>query len=379
MLYRQRFADLVKRGFRSHPIVTLLGPRQCGKTTLARALATEGPAQLWDLESPADDQALANPLLVLGSLTGLVVLDEVQRRPDLFPILRVLADRPENSTRFLLLGSASPALVRGASETLAGRTAWVDLTGFSLDEVGSEGWKPLWLRGGLPRSFLAEDDLASNDWRQAYLRTFLERDLPQLGLTVPAPTLRRFWTMVAHYHGQVWNQAELARSLGVSEKTAGHYRDILEGTYMLRVLRPWHENLGKRMVKSPKVYLTDPGLAHSLLGIVDEAQLWAHPKAGATWEGFCLHQILARFPGVEPWFWATQSGAELDLLLEVDGKRYGFEIKLAEAPKTTRSMAVALEDLRLEKVFVVYPGARRFPLKDRIEALPLHDVPTLEL
>jgi predicted AAA+ superfamily ATPase len=253
------------------------------------------------------------------------------------------------------------------------------MTGFTLDEVGVNHWRSLWLRGSFPRSFLALDDQASSDWRQAYLRTFLERDLPQLGIGVPAATLRRFWSMLAHYHGQVWNQAELARSLGVSEKTAGHYRDILEGTFMVRILKPWHENLGKRLVKSPKVYLADSGVAHRLLGIADEKGLWSHPKSGATWEGFCLQQILARFPDAEPWFWATQSGAELDLLLSMESRRFGFEIKLTETPKTTKSMVIAQKDLNLERLFIVYPGPRRFPLTDHIEALPLSEIQGLSL
>ncbi len=379
MIIRRVFLDRIARGFRSHPIVTLLGPRQCGKTTLAQDYAGADTMHSFDLEKPEDNLALANPSLVLGALSGLVVLDEVQNRPDILPVLRVLVDRPDNPTRFLLLGSASPALVKTVSESLAGRTAYIDMAGFSIAEIGQEHWKTLWLRGGFPRSFLASGDEASCDWRRDYLRSLLEHDIPQLGITIPAATLRRFWTMLAHCHGQIWNQAELARSMGVAEKTAGNYLDILVGTYMVRVLRPWHENLGKRLVKSPKVYLNDSGLAHTLLGIPNEESLWSHPKVGATWEGFCLEQILARFPDAQPWFFATQAGAELDLLLEIDGKRYGFEIKLNEAPRLTRSMTVVMADLSLERLFVVYPGNRSAELEQRIGTLPIGDLPRLLL
>jgi len=371
MIPRSNLQARIEQAFHVTPIVTLLGPRQCGKTTVARVIAQQTGAAIFDLEDPADDAALTNPKLALGDKRGLIVLDEVQRRPELLPVLRVLVDRPDNAARFLLLGSASPTLVRGVSETLAGRTSFVDLQGFSLEEVGTDAWRRLWLRGGFPRSWLSDSDAASFDWRRGFIRTFLERDIPQLGISIPAVTLSRFWTMVAHYHGQVWNGSALARSFGVSEKTVRRYLEILEGTFLVRTLLPWHENLGKRLVKSPKIYIRDSGILHALLGIDTMDALLSHPVAGASWEGFAIDAVLARFPRAQAFFYATHGGAELDLLLVYHGRRYGFEMKLNEAPTLTRSMTVSLEDLGLEGLFIIYPGTRQYPLSERIRAVPL--------
>ena len=377
MLPRPRALARVDRAFAVHPVAALLGPRQCGKTTLARLIAERGPCEFFDLESPVDLRRLSAPLTTLEKLSGLVVIDEVQRRPDLFELLRVLVDRPDNPARFLLLGSASPQLVRGVSESLAGRIGFVDLSGFDLRETGVEHQDRLWLRGGFPRSFLAADDAASLGWRDGFVRTFLERDIPQLGITVPAATLRRFWTMTAHYHGQIWNAAQFARSLGSSENTARSYLDILAGAFMARVLTPWFENVGKRQVKSPKVFLRDTGILHALLQIATMSDLQAHPKVGASWEGFAIELVAGLLDTRDLYSWATHGGAELDLLVMIGGKRYGFEFKYADAPGRTRSLLIAKEDLGLERVWVVYPGAREYVLDDAIEVVPLASLPRL--
>lgn len=377
MIDRNHFLDQVAEVLRVHPVCALLGPRQCGKTTLARVIAGQEPTSFFDLEDPVDLRRLEAPKLALEGLEGLVVLDEIQRRPDLFELLRVLVDRPGNPARFLVLGSASLDVVRGVSESLAGRIGFVDLPPFMLDEVGGAVGEKLWTRGGFPRSFLAVDDQASVAWRESFVRTFLERDIPQLGITIPAETLRRFWTMIAHYHGRVWNAAEFARSLGTSEKTARRYLDILAGTYMVRVLPPWFENLRKRQVKSPKVYLRDSGLLHTLLGIEDREALRGHPSSGASWEGFALEEVIREVGTREAYFWATHQGAELDLMVHVGGRRYGFEFKLSDAPGTSRSMRIALDDLGLEHLWVVYPGQTSYPLDERISVIPLGDVPEL--
>ncbi len=364
--------ERIEQAFAVAPIVTLLGPRQCGKTTIARLIAHSSQSAFFDLEDPADEAALANPMLALDGRQGLVIIDEVQRRPELFPVLRVLVDKPDNTARFLLLGSASPALVRGVSETLAGRTSFVDMQGFSLEEVGNKAWQQRWLRGGFPRSWLADSDASSFAWRKAFIRTFLERDVPQLGIRIPASALSRFWTMLAHYHGQVWNGSVLARSLGISDKTVHHYLEILEGTFLIRTLPPWYENLGKRLVKAPKVYIRDSGILHALLEVLDMDTLLSHPAAGASWEGYAIETILDRFPGAQPYFYATHGGAELDLLLLYKNKRYGFEMKLNQAPTWTRSMKVAFEDLHLDSLFVIYPGTKTYSLAERVSAVPLH-------
>ena len=371
MVPRPELLERIERAFQVTPIVTLLGPRQCGKTTIARMIAQKNGAAMFDLEDQADNTALANPKLALSGKRGLIIIDEIQHRPELFPALRVLVDRPDNSARFLLLGSASPMLVRGVSETLAGRTSFVDMAGFTLEEVGSSQWRQLWLRGGFPRSWLADSDALSFEWKKAFIRTFLERDIPQLGISIPAAALSRFWTMIAHYHGQIWNGSALSRSFGVSEKTVKRYLEILEGTFLLRTLPPWHDNLGKRLVKSPKVYIRDSGILHALLGIDTMDALLSHPIAGASWEGFALESVRARFPEAQAFFYATHGGAELDLLLIDHDRRYGFEMKLNEAPKLTRSMMVSIEDLKLDGLFVIYPGARQYPLSERTSAVPI--------
>lgn len=367
MIRRPRHASRIRELLRQFPVVGLLGARQTGKTTLARSLAAG--ASWFDLENPFDLARLAEPMLSLPPLRGLVVIDEVQRMPSLFPILRVLADREGDPARFLLLGSASPDLLRQSAESLAGRIAYHSIGGFGLDEVDHA--PVLWLRGGFPRSFLAASDTDSFRWREAFIATFLERDLAALGVGTPAPALRRFWTMLAHYHGQTWNSSELARAFGVSDKTVNRYLDDLSQTFMAWSLAPWHENLAKRQVKAPKVYLRDSGLLHALLGIASMAELEGHPKVGASWEGFALGEVLLR-TGAAPhecFYWATHGGAELDLLIVRGRERRGFEFKRTASPARTRSMAVALEDLRLDSLDVVYPGDATFPLGERIRAV----------
>lgn len=362
------------------PIVAILGPRQVGKTTLARQLAGQwqDPVRHFDLEDPDDQARLTDPSFVLRPLSGLVVLDEIQTRPDLFPLLRVLADREGVPARFLLMGSAAPELMRHCAETLAGRVVFYDLDGLGLNEMApvrsdAAMLDDRWLRGGFPRALLAGSLSGSREWREAFIRTYLERDLPQLGITLPAITLRRFWTMLAHYHGQTWNGSELARALGVSDKTVSRYLDILEGTYMAFRLAPWHTNLGKREVKAPKVYLADTGILHSLLGVGDQNSLLAHPKCGASWEGFMIREIMRR-TGVrrgEAFFWGVHTGAELDLLIQQDDRRLGFEIKLTRSPRVTPSMRSACEVLGLDKLYVICHGAGEpWPLAEGIIAVP---------
>jgi predicted AAA+ superfamily ATPase len=362
---------------RRAPVTALLGPRQCGKTTLAREFARNRRATFFDLESQPDLRRLQNPELVLGAERGLVVLDEIQARPELFAVLRVLSDRPRSPARFLVLGSASPDIVRGASETLAGRVEFVELGGFDLSETGSRAWERLWLRGGFPRSWLARSNDDSRAWREGLIRTFLERDVPQLGITIPAPTMRRFWTMLAHYHGQTWNASVIAGSMGMSDKTVRSYLDILTGTFMVRPLQPWHENLGKRQVKAPKVFLRDSGLLHSLLDIGDRSSLLANPRAGASFEGFVIEQVLRVAQPAQAFFWGTYAGAELDLCFVHGGKRHGIEVKFSEAPAPTRSMRTAIQDLALDHLWVVHAGEDRFPMEEKITAWPVGDLADL--
>ncbi len=369
--HQRELAKLLKRS----PVVAILGARQVGKTTIARTLAGRVSKRIttFDLEDPGDVKRLGDPGLALRTLKGLVMLDEVQRRPDIFPLLRVLADRPRTPARFLVLGSASPDLLRQGSESLAGRIAFHELGGFDLEEVGSGAWRRLWLRGGFPRSFLATSDVASFDWRRDFISTFLERDIPQLGVAIPGRTLRRFWSMLAHWHGQIWNASEFARAFGVSVPTVGRYLDLLAGTFVVRVLPAWHENLSKRQVKAPKVYVADSGLLHTLLGLRTEHDVLGHPKVGASWEGFAIEQVIRRLGAHrdECHFWATHSGSELDLLVVRGRQRLGFEVKLTEAPSLTRSMHVALEDLGLARLDVLHAGEHTFPLAPRIRAVAL--------
>ena len=372
---RPRHKQAIVEALERSPIVALLGARQCGKTTLARDVAG-GSATLFDLESSADRQALtAAPEQTLGSLRGLVILDEVQTLPALFPALRVLADRDPSPARFLILGSASPEIVRGASETLAGRVAIVYLTGFNVTEVGADQAESLWRRGGFPRSFLAVDELDSYRWRQDFIETFLSRDAAGFGISLPSEQLRRFWTMLAHVHAGVLNASELARSISVDQKTATRYVDILVGAFLVRRLPPWFDNVGKRVVKAPKIYVRDSGLLHALLGLRNIGEILSHPRFGTSWEGFALEQVVALL-GAErdAYFWATHGGAELDLLIVRGGRRYGFEFKYSDAPGTTKSMHTVLSDLKLETLWVVYPGHRSYSLEQRIHALPLREL-----
>lgn len=371
MLGRPAFLDQLAKAVHRSPITALLGPRQCGKTTLARQFAQGRPATFFDLDSVADHRRLQNPELALGGLTGLVVLDEIQARPELFAVLRGLADRPDPAAQFLILGSASPHIVRHASESLAGRVEFVELSGFGLAETGDSALDALWLRGGFPRSFLAASDGDSFAWREGFVRTYLERDIPQLGFRIPPAALRRFWTMLAHYHGQTWNASELGRALGLSDKTVRGYLDLLTGTYMVRQLQPWFENLGKRQVKSPKVYFRDSGLLHHLLDLPTRHHLMGHPKVGASWEGFAVEQVLRTFEPAQPYFWSTHGGGELDLLFLHQGRRLGFEVKFTEAPRITASMRRAKADLRLDHLWVIHPGAHAFPMAEGLTALPL--------
>lgn len=371
MIPRPVIETAIRNALRHSPVVALVGPRQCGKTTLARRIARGQSADYFDLEDPVDQARLANPKLALEDLRGLVVIDEVQRQPELFEVLRVLSDRPRKPARFLTLGSASPHLVRGISESLAGRVRFVEMGGFDLVEVNPKRYSALWLRGGFPNSFLAASEIQSQRWREDFVKTFLERDIPQLGISIAAPTLRRFWTMVAHYHGQVWNAADFARSLGSSEPTARRYLDILTGAYVVRQLPPWFENIAKRQVKAPKIYVRDTGLLHALLGLRTRKQLLGHPKYGASWEGFVIEQILNLAKPQEAYFWATYAGAELDLLIVRNGARYGFELKCTDAPRLTKSMQTALEDLRLEGIQVIHPGSKSFRIHRKVEAVSI--------
>ena len=373
MIVRSKHGATVQRLLRENPVVTILGARQVGKTTLARQVATarRGDVERFDLEDPADVARLGDARLALAPLRGLVVLDEIQRRPDLFPLLRVLADRRPRPARFLVLGSASPELLNQSSESLAGRVAVHELGGFGLDEVGVEHLDRLWLRGGFPEAFLARSGRASFDWRRNLIRTVVERDLPQLGVSIPGATLSRFWAMLAHYHGQIWNSADFARSFGVSDKTVRHYLHLLESTLLVRLLPPWHASIRKRQVKSPKIYIRDTGLLHTLLGLGDSRALQRHPKVGASWEGFLLQQIIARLD-VQPeecFFWATHTGAELDFLWARGPRRWGFEIKRTSAPTLTKSLRTAIETLGLQRAYVVHAGAETFRLDRNVIAL----------
>lgn len=371
MILRSVLQTSIREALRRSPAVVLVGPRQVGKTTLARDVAADRDHTWFDLEDPESEAALAEPMTALRELRGLVVIDEVQHAPDLFKVLRVLIDRPAFPARFLLLGSASPALLRQSSESLAGRIEVIDIGGFTLAEVGVHHASRLWLRGGFPRSFMAETEEDSMAWRRQFVRTTVESDLPRLGIQVAAPALLRFWTMLAHVHGQIWNAADPARSLGVNESTVRRYLDLLTQAGLIRQLQPWHANLGKRQVKAPKVYVRDSGLLHALLGVANATALAGHPKSGASWEGFALDQIVRLSAPDGAWFWATHAGAELDLLMERSGRRVGVEFKRADAPTVTASMRIALADLGLDALSVVYPGERRYPLADRIEAVPL--------
>lgn len=375
MIHRRRHLRAVDSLLRDNPVVAILGARQVGKTTLAKQtrFSGRGPAAWFDLEDPAHLGRLADPMLALRGLRGLVVIDEVQRLPGLFPILRVLADRPGRPAKFLILGSASPDIKRQGSESLAGRVAHYILPPLSMDEAGISSLERLWVRGGFPRAFLARSEAASVGWRREFISAFLERDLPQLGFGLPSRTMHRFWTMLAHYHGQIWNASEFARSFGVADTTVRNYLDALSATFLVRQLPAWHENLAKRQVKSPKIYLSDSGLLHTLLGIENKDALESHPRLGASWEGFAQEAVI-RAMGARPeecHFWATHAGAELDLLIIKGGKRLGFEFKRTEAPNLTPSMKIAFEDLKLDRLDVIHAGSETFLLAPKVRAIPL--------
>ncbi len=376
LIARPELEARVREALRRAPIVTILGPRQCGKTTLASRIIRPTPSHYFDLENPVDEVRLAEPMTALERLRGLVIIDEVQRAPALFPVLRVLADRVPQAARFLLLGSASPELVRASSESLAGRVAFVEMGGFGLREVGAPAMRRLWMRGGFPRSFLARSDTESAAWRRDFVRTFLERDLRTFGIEISARAIRRLWTMIAHYHGQVWNASEIGRSLGEAHTTIRRHADVLVGALVVRELQPWFENVGKRQIKSPKLYVRDSGILHSLLGAESFEALESHPKLGASWEGFAIEQLLNVTGTRDAYYWGTQSGAELDLLLVVNGKRVGVEVKYADAPRMTRSMRIAIADLKLSHLYVVHPGAARYELGSRAEAIGLAELLT---
>jgi hypothetical protein len=374
MIKRQNLLRHVQIALKRSRVVGLIGPRQCGKTTLARQLVSVDSPNYLDLEDPSGLARLDEPMTALRGLKGLVVIDEVQRRPDLFPVLRVLMDRTPLSARFLILGSASPELLRQTSESLAGRIETISMSGFSMSEVGHVALARHWLRGGFPPSYLARTESDSLAWRKNFIQTFLERDLPQWGIGTPSAALLRFWTMLAHYHGQTWNAAEPARSLGVSEPTVRRYLDILSGVFMVRQLLPWHANLKKRQIKAPKIYFRDTGLLHHLLGIRSDKELLGHPKCGSSWEGYVIEETIKATEPDEAYYWATHSGAEIDMVLIKNGRMLGVECKRMDAPRLTPSMRTALEDLKLEQIAVVYPGTKRYSLGERVAAVPLEAV-----
>jgi uncharacterized protein len=374
MIAREQIISRIEKALSRSRVVALLGPRQSGKTTLARTIAQAHEAAFYDLEDSVDLAKLTLAREVLSAHRGLVVLDEIQFRPDLLSLLRVLADRKPLPAKFLILGSASPDVMRHASESLAGRVEFIEIQGFHLTETGTNTQRDHWNRGGFPLSYLARDDEDSFVWRESFIRTFLERDLRAFGFNASPHSMSRLWRMIAHSHGGPLNCSELGRSLGESSPTVKRHIEILAGVFMVRLLEPWHENLGKRLVKQPKIYVRDSGLLHTLLGVENSDELHGHPKCGASWEGYCIEQLIQQHSDATPYFWATQSGAELDLLLIKRGKRLGYEIKYSETPTTTKSMHVAIEDLQLDKLTVIHPGSARFPMSEKIEAVPLASI-----
>ncbi len=351
------------------PITAILGPRQSGKTTISKEIEF---THYFDLENPQDLQTLDNPQLALSNLEGLIVIDEIQRKPDIFPILRYLVDT-NSKQKYLILGSASQKLIKQSSESLAGRIAYYYLGSLRLSDIDKKNITQLWIRGGFPKSYIAKTDLSSKIWRDHYITTFLERDIPQLGINIPAYTLRRFWIMLSHYHGQIINYSELGRSFGISDMTIKKYTEILESTFMIRILMPWHINIGKRLVKRPKIYLRDSGIFHSLQSIANYQQLVSNPKLGASWEGFALEMICIHLKknSNEYFFWRTHNGAEVDLLWHNQGELWGVEFKYSDAPKLTKSMQIAVNDLNLKKLFIIYTGEKQYSLSDKIEVMSL--------
>jgi uncharacterized protein len=374
MIAREQLLHRIRLALSRSKSVALVGPRQVGKTTLAREFLSFKHPNYFDLENPIARIRLEEPMTALEPLSGLVVIDEVQLAPNLFPVLRVLMDNKPENGQFLILGSASPRLLQQSSESLLGRIEVIEVTGFHLSEVGTDNLDTLWLRGGYPNAYLASNEENSIEWRKNAINRFVEQDLNQLGINVPAPAMLRFWTMLAHYHGQVWNAAEPARSMGVSETTVRRYLDSLTQTFMIRQLQPWFENLAKRQVKHPKIYFSDTGLLHFLLGIRNQDDLYTNPKSGASWEGFALEQVIQSIRPDAAYFWAAHNGAELDLLLFKDGRRLGFEFKRGDAPKVTASMRTAMQDLQLDSLQVIYPGEIAYPLIEGIQATPLNKI-----
>ena len=374
MIERRDLKKRIRESLRRSRIVALVGPRQCGKTTLARAFMPLDSYNYFDLEDPSSLSRLSQPMTALEGLKGLIVIDEIQRMPDLFPVLRVLADRLPLPARFLILGSASPNLLSQASESLAGRIETISMSGFGLPELGISAHESHWLRGGFPPSYLASSEQDSLAWRKNFIQTFLEQDLRQWGIMAPSLTLLRFWTMLAHYNGQLWNVSEPARSLGISEPTVRRYLDILTGLFMVRQLQPWHANLKKRQIRSPKIYFRDTGLLHQLLGIRLKKDLFSHPKCGASWEGYVIEEVLKIANPDEQYFWRTHNGAEIDLVVVKNGRIFGVECKWIDAPRLIPSMRIAKDDLKLEKIIVVYPGKRRYEIAKNIHAIPLQEI-----
>jgi predicted AAA+ superfamily ATPase len=371
MIARNILKQTIQQKLESNRVVALIGPRQCGKTTLARDFVSPSSVNYFDLEDPLSLARLDQPMTAMQDLTGLVVIDEIHRRPEIFPVLRVLADRTPLPARFLILGNSSPKLLRQSSESLAGRISTITMRGFNLEEVGAQAQNILWRRGGFPLSFTAPGEEISLEWRRDFVRTFLERDIPQFGFNIPSTSLFRFWSLLAHYHGQIWNAAEAARILNVSESTTRRYVDLLQDLFMVRLLQPWYANLGKRQVKSPKVYVRDTGVLHVLLGIRTELELLLNPSSGASWEGFVIEEVVKAISPDEAYFWGTHTGAELDLLLLKNGKRIGVECKRMDAPRLTPSMRTAIQDLELSKLLVIYPGSKPYPLTENIQVVPL--------
>ena len=374
MIKREQYKKHIEEALGRSRAVALLGPRQCGKTTLARELVDKDSPNYFDLEDPSSLVGLADPKTSLSSLKNIVVIDEVQRRPDLFPILRVLLDRSPLPAKFLILGSASPDLLQQSSESLAGRLEMIEMDGFGLSEVGQKGASRLWLRGGFPLSFLARNDADSFAWRKSFIQAFFERDLRQQGINIPAVSLHRFWAMLAHSHGQIWNAAPFATSLGITEPTVRRYLDILTGVFMVRQIQPWYANIKKRQVKAPKIYIRDTGVLNSLLGLKTEAEVLRHPSCGASWEGYVIEEVIHSVEPDDVYFWATHQGAEIDLVFTKGGRMYGIEVKRADAPTMTPSMRIALEDLKLERIAVIYPGEKRYSLHKKINVVPLQTI-----
>jgi len=374
MIQRTEIKEYIQAALKRSRAVALLGPRQCGKTTLARELVDSASLNYFDLEDPESMIRLGDPKTAFASLKGLVVIDEVQRRPDLFPVLRVLLDRKPLPAKFLILGSASPDLLQQSSESLAGRLEMIVMGGFGLTEIGLKNYSRLWLRGGFPLSFLAKSDIDSFIWRKSFIQMFLERDLRQQGINIPTVSLHRFWTMLAHSHGQIWNAVPPASSLGVSEHTVRRYLDILTGVFMVRQLQPWHANIKKRQVKAPKVYIRDTGVLHALLGLKNESETLKHPRCGASWEGFVIEEVIRSVDPDDIYFWATHNGAEIDMVFTKGGRMYGVECKRADAPAMTPSIRIALEDLKLERITVIYPGEKRYSLHKKVEVVPFETI-----